>query len=56
MLISGSGTTSSPVAPWPEAAVDRLVHHCHFIGIKGESYRQKEAAARISSDPCDPPT
>ena len=23
------------------AAVDRLVHHCHIVGIKGDSYRQK---------------
>jgi len=38
------------------AAVDRLVHHCHIIGIKGESYRQKAAAARVSKDPGDPPT
>jgi DNA replication protein DnaC len=33
------------------AAVDRLVHHCHIIGIKSESYRQKPAFARVSSDP-----
>ena len=38
------------------AAVDRLVHHCHIVGIKGESYRQKQAAARVSSDAADPPT
>ena len=38
------------------AAVDRLVHHCHIVGIKGESYRQKQAAARVSSDATEPPT
>ena len=38
------------------AAVDLLVHHCHIVGIKGESYRQKQAAARVSSDAADPPT
>ncbi|MCP9931449.1 hypothetical protein KBY82_11715 [Cyanobium sp. AMD-g] len=38
------------------AAVDRLVHHCHIVGIKGESYRQKQAAARVSSNAADPPT
>jgi DNA replication protein DnaC len=24
------------------AAVDRLVHHCHIVGINGESCRQKD--------------
>jgi DNA replication protein DnaC len=38
------------------AAVDRLVHHRHIIGIKGESYRQKAAAARVSSDQSGLPT
>ncbi|MCP9810052.1 ATP-binding protein, partial [Cyanobium sp. HWJ4-Hawea] len=37
------------------AAVDRLVHHCHIVGIKGESYRQKQAAAGVSIDQNDPP-
>jgi DNA replication protein DnaC len=37
------------------AAVDRLVHHCHIVGIKGDSYRQKAAAARVSSDAPEPP-
>lgn len=27
-----------------------LVHHGHIVGIKGESYRQKAAAARVSRD------
>jgi len=36
--------------------VDRLVDHCHIVGIKGESYRQKQAAAGVSSDQKDPPT
>jgi len=39
------------------AAVDRLVHHCHIIGIKGESYRQKAAAAAwVSRNAGDQPT
>lgn len=28
-----------PSGSMTEAAVDRLVHHCHIVGIKGESYR-----------------
>ncbi len=31
-------------------AVDRLVHHYYIVWIKGESYRQKAAAARVSCD------
>jgi hypothetical protein len=27
-----------------------LVQHGHIVGIKGESYRQKAAAARVSRD------
>ena len=58
-------TSNQPFREWDEifpsgsmtvAAVDRLVHHCHIVGIKGESYRQKQAAARVSSDQSDPPT
>ncbi len=49
-------TSNQPFREWDEifpsgsmtvAAVDRLVHHCHIVGIKGESYRQKTAAARV---------
>lgn len=45
-------TTNKSFAEWSEvfpnaacvvALVDRLVHHADIIGIKGESYRQKEA-------------
>ncbi len=46
----------SPSGSMSVAAVDRLVHHCHIIGFKGESYRQKAAAARVSRNPGDPPT
>ncbi len=55
-------TSNQPFREWYDifpsgsmtvAAVDRLVHHCHIIGIKGESYRQKAAAARVSSDQND---
>jgi len=58
-------TSNQPFREWDEifpsgsmtvAAVDRLVHHCHIVGIKGESYRQKQAAARVSGDSTDPPT
>jgi hypothetical protein len=38
------------------AAVDRFVHHCDIVGINGESYRQKTAAARLSGDGANPPT
>ena len=45
-------TTNKSFAEWSEvfpnaacvvALVDRLAHHAEIIGIKGESYRQKEA-------------
>ena len=58
-------TSNQPFREWDEifpsgsmtvAAVDRLVHHCHIVGIKGDSYRQKAAAARVSGDAIDPPT
>ncbi|WP_411875366.1 IS21-like element helper ATPase IstB [Vulcanococcus limneticus] len=58
-------TSNQPFREWDDifpsgsmtvAAVDRLVHHCHIIGIKGESYRQKAAAARVPKHPGDPPT
>ena len=41
-------TSNQPFREWDDifpsgsmtvAAVVRLVHHCHIIGIKGESYR-----------------
>ena len=57
-------TSNQPFREWDEifpsgsmtvAAVDRLVHHCHIVGIKGESYRQKTAAARVSGDGANPP-
>ncbi len=58
-------TSNQPFREWEDifpsgsmtvAAVDRLVHHCHIIGIKGESYRQKADAAMVSKDPGGPPT
>ena len=45
-------TTNKSFAEWNEvfpnaacvvALVDRLVHHAEIVGIKGQSYRQKEA-------------
>ena len=38
------------------AAMDRLVHHCQGIGIKGESYCQKAAATRVLRNPGATPT
>ncbi len=44
-------TSNQPFREWDEifpsgsmtvAAVDRLVHHCHIVGINGESCRQKD--------------
>ncbi len=32
------------------AILDRFVHHCHFVTIKGESYRMKERKGLIDSD------
>ncbi len=49
-------TSNQPFREWDEifpsgsktvAAVERLVNHCHIVDIKGESYRQKAAAARV---------
>ena len=49
-------TSNQPFREWDEifpsgsmtvAAVDRLVHHCHIVGIKGESYRQKALAKSL---------
>ena len=34
----------------PVAAVGRLVHHGQIVDIKGESYLQKGAAAKVSGD------
>jgi len=45
-----------PTGSTTVAAVDRHVHHCHIVGIKGESYRQKAAAARFSAESDDPST
>lgn len=33
------------------ALLDRLLHHCHVIDIKGESYRMKKKENRSSSTP-----
>jgi DNA replication protein DnaC len=58
-------TSNQPLREWDDifpsgsmavAAVDRLVHHSHIIGITGESYRQKAAAAGVSSELADPST
>jgi DNA replication protein DnaC len=58
-------TSNHPCREWDDifpsgsmtvAAVDPLVPHAHIIGIQGESYRYKAAAARVSSDQSDPPT
>jgi DNA replication protein DnaC len=58
-------TSNQPFREWDEifpsgwmtvAAVHRLVHSGDIVGIKGESYRQKNAAARLSGDGAYPPT
>jgi DNA replication protein DnaC len=61
-------TSNQPFRHWDDifphrsmtvAAVDRLVNHCHIVGIKGESYRQEAAAARVPKDSAavnEPPT
>nr|WP_284143002.1 ATP-binding protein [Caloranaerobacter azorensis] len=32
------------------AILDRIVHHCHLVLIKGESYRMKEQKERLKSN------
>jgi DNA replication protein DnaC len=32
------------------AILDRFVHHCHFVVIKGESYRMKERKDAIKTE------
>lgn len=32
-----------------DAAVDRLVHHCHIIEISGDSHRRAQAIRRRGS-------
>jgi len=55
-LQKNQSTSIFPSGSMTVAAVDRLVHHCHIVGIKGDSYRQKQAAAWVASDQGDPPT
>lgn len=50
-------TTNKAVKDWPEilagdevmatALLDRLLHHCHVLNIKGRSYRLKELEAML---------
>lgn len=58
-------TTNLPFDHWTEvlgserltgATLDRLTHRCQIIETKGESYRLKDAKARVRkpSDPADP--
>ena len=51
-------TSNQPFREWDEifpsgsmtvAAVDRLVHHCRIVEISGESYRQRQAKARLAT-------
>lgn len=32
------------------AILDRFVHHCHFVVIKGESYRMKERRGTVMTE------
>ncbi len=50
-------TTNLPFDHWTEvlgserltgATLDRLTHRCHIIETKGESYRLRDAKARIT--------
>jgi DNA replication protein DnaC len=52
-------TTNKSFGEWSEvfpnaacvvALIDRLVHHAEIIGIKGESYRRKEAQERAAAN------
>jgi DNA replication protein DnaC len=36
------------------AILDRFVHHCHFVVIKGESYRMKERRSSIKPEEKEP--
>lgn len=51
-------TSNEPFRDWDDifpsssmtvAAVDRLVHHCRIGEISGESYRQRQAKARLAA-------
>jgi DNA replication protein DnaC len=53
-------TTNKAFSEWSEvfphascvvAMIDRLVHHAEIIPIKGDSYRRKEAEARLAAKP-----
>jgi DNA replication protein DnaC len=45
-----SGPTSlSEDSSMTVTAVDRLVHHCRMVEISGESYRQRQAKARLAA-------
>ena len=40
------------------ALIDRLLHHCHIVNIRGNSYRMREhrgLASRLASSPAQPP-
>ena len=43
------------------ALIDRLVHHCHIVNIRGNSYRMRQhaelyAVLQHRNDPAPPPT
>ncbi len=51
-------TTNKVFEEWPRifydpvlatAILDRFVHHCHFVVIKGESYRMKQREGAIKA-------
>ncbi len=40
------------------ALIDRLLHHCHIVNIRGNSYRMREhraLATRLATTPAKPP-
>jgi DNA replication protein DnaC len=62
-------TSNKPFDEWGEifgdemmaaALIDRLVHHCHIVNIRGNSYRLREhrdlALHRTGASPTPPPT
>ncbi|MBI2796685.1 MAG: ATP-binding protein, partial [Gemmatimonadetes bacterium] len=61
-------TSNKPFDEWGEvfgdevmaaALIDRLVHHCHIVNIRGNSYRMRqhrELATRLASTIQPPPT
>ncbi len=37
------------------ALIDRLVHHCHIVNIRGNSYRMRHHRDRLTESAAPPP-